>query len=79
MVGELCGCTKDRKKSHSDEMGGLQGITKSQLYPISYEEEKIMKWKYLQKEQGQGVQEYTYDFWSRPSGWVSLLYIQEWR
>jgi hypothetical protein len=26
-VGELCGCAKDRKESHSDEMEGIQGIS----------------------------------------------------
>jgi hypothetical protein len=26
VVGELCGCTEDRKESHGYEMGGIQGI-----------------------------------------------------
>jgi hypothetical protein len=27
IVGELCGCVDNRKKSHGDDRGGFQGIT----------------------------------------------------
>jgi hypothetical protein len=27
VVGELCGCVKDRKEAHGDEMEGIQGIS----------------------------------------------------
>jgi hypothetical protein len=26
MVGDLCGCTEDRREAHGGEMGGIQGI-----------------------------------------------------
>jgi hypothetical protein len=37
-------------------------LLKSQFYLIGYEEEQLMKWQYLWQEQGQGVQEYTFEF-----------------
>ena len=40
----------------------LKALLKSQFYPIFYEEKHLMKWKYIQQEQGQGVQEYTLEF-----------------
>jgi hypothetical protein len=50
----------------------FKALLKSQFYPIGYKEEQLMKWKYLQQEQGQGVQEYTFNSGSKPSSWVSL-------
>ena len=40
----------------------FKALLKSQFYPIFYEEKHLMKWKYIQQEQGQGVQEYTLEF-----------------
>ena len=37
-------------------------LLKSHFYPIGYEEEKLIKWKYIWQEWGQGVKEYTYEF-----------------
>jgi hypothetical protein len=40
----------------------FKALLKSQFYPIGYEEEQLMKRQYLWQEQGQGVQEYTFEF-----------------
>jgi hypothetical protein len=40
----------------------FKALLKSQFYPIGYEDEQLMKWQYLREEQGQGVQEYTFEF-----------------
>ena len=62
IVGELCGCTKDRQEAHGFEMGRFQGIVDITIPSIGYEEEQLMKWKCIQKKQGKEVQEYTSEF-----------------
>jgi hypothetical protein len=49
----------------------FKALLKSQFYPIGYEEEQLMKWQYLLQEQGQGVQEYTYEF-RRQAIWLGI-------
>ena len=41
-------------------------LMKSQIFPINYEEEKLMKWKYIWQERGQGDQEYSFELWKKP-------------
>jgi hypothetical protein len=40
----------------------FEALLNPQFYLIGYEEEQLIKWQYLQQEQGQGVQEYTFEF-----------------